>query len=200
MGRFFSFTLNSLAIMYRKRYAQSMFRTIIACTFLACVAAGHAQVYRWTDEQGNLHFSDSPPESRDFEEVDIPPVLSVPAFKAPEQSAETSLDNEPDPKVYQRFRIIHPENDSAIRNNAGDLSVSLAMEPPLKGNHSIVLFMDGISVAEGRQSTFQLNNVDRGTHTLHAEVRDSAGTTLLTTDPVEFSILRVSVLNKPASF
>ncbi len=198
MGRFISSTPNSLADVQRKRYPQVMFRIVIACMYLVCAAVGHAEVYRWKDERGNLHFSDSPPEAREFEKVEIPPVLSVPAYKLPQQATETSPDKEVDSKTYKRFSIVHPEHDSAIRNNAGDLSVNIAMEPPLRGNHSIVLFMDGNPVAEGRQRTFELNNLDRGTHTLYAEIRDSSGKTLITTDSIEFSLLRVSIVNQPA--
>lgn len=32
-----------------------------------------AQVYRWVDEEGGVHFGDSPPENADSEEVVIPP-------------------------------------------------------------------------------------------------------------------------------
>lgn len=174
-----------------------MIRTVIACTFLLCAVSGYAEVYRWKDEQGNLHFSDSAPQSHEFETVEIPPVLSVPAFKTPPEASfvpEEKADSEP----YQSFSIVNPEHDSAIRSNAGDVMVNIAMQPPLRGNHNIVLLMDGNRAAESRQSTFQLSNVDRGTHTLQAEVRNSAGKTLMTTDPVEFTVLRVSVLNQPA--
>ena len=195
MGRFFSFAPKSLAAMHRKLYPHCMFRTIIACTFLIWAASGHAEVYRWTDDQGNLHFSDSAPESDDFEKVKIPPVLSVPAFKVPQQATDKLPYSETDQISYHRFSIIQPEHDTAIRNNAGDLSVDIAMEPPLMDDHSIVLFMDGNPVAEDQKTTFQLSNVDRGTHILHAEIRNGSGKTIKATDHIEFSILRVSVLN-----
>lgn len=176
-----------------------MNRIIIACIFLICAALAHAEVYRWKDEQGNLHFSDSPPQSHEFETVEISPVLSVPAFKAPQEAHDQPQEKKADSKPYQRFSIAHPVHDSAIRSNAGDVSVNIDLKPPLRGNHSITLFVDGDQTAESRQSTFQLNNVDRGTHRLHAEIKNSAGKTLMATDPIEFTVLRVSILNQPAA-
>jgi glutaredoxin len=38
-----------------------MRRVALAAVLLACAASAGAQLYRWTDEKGKVHFSDTPP-------------------------------------------------------------------------------------------------------------------------------------------
>ena len=52
----------------RKKAAQ------IFAVFLACVAlsnAAQAEIYRWVDESGNIHFSDRPSRAHSSEEVKL---------------------------------------------------------------------------------------------------------------------------------
>lgn len=34
--------------------------------------AGHAELYRWTDEQGQVHFGDKPPDDKPADSMDMP--------------------------------------------------------------------------------------------------------------------------------
>lgn len=46
---------------------------VFACLLLCFLTPIQADVYRWTDEQGRLHFSDRPPEEgEDFETIGVP--------------------------------------------------------------------------------------------------------------------------------
>lgn len=37
--------------------------------FLAASTQGYAQLYKWTDDKGNVHYGDSPPEGAKLEEI-----------------------------------------------------------------------------------------------------------------------------------
>ncbi len=42
-----------------------------ACILLAALTAANAEVYKWVDEDGNVHFTDTPPPKQKTEEVKI---------------------------------------------------------------------------------------------------------------------------------
>lgn len=160
-----------------------------------------AEVYQWKDDHGNIHFSDSLPDvgrsQHDVQKIEISPIQTVPAFKPPEQDVEPSSEEIAGRVRYQRMHIVEPMHDSAIRNNAGDIVISVRLQPPLRLNDGIYLIMDGKTVAQGQQTRFQLTNVDRGTHSIYAEVRNGAGQKLIGTHPIDFSVLRASIISHP---
>jgi len=95
---------------------------------------------------------------------------------------------------------VAPANDESIWVNNGDVTVSTIVEPSLDAERGdkILLQLDGEAVSEPRSSTtFQLNNLSRGTHTLNALVVDSSGATLTSTGSVTFHLHRASVQNNP---
>ena len=48
-------------------------RVVALLTLLAtvCLAAAGSEVYKWVDEEGNVHYSDTPPENTESERVQI---------------------------------------------------------------------------------------------------------------------------------
>jgi glutaredoxin len=50
-----------------------MRRLALAAALLACAASAAAQLYRWTDEKGKVHFGDTPPpaDARDVRKKDV---------------------------------------------------------------------------------------------------------------------------------
>ena len=85
---------------------------------------------------------------------------------------------------------------------SGNLTVTASVTPALAGNRKMQLLLDGV-VASGpsRTTTFQLLNVDRGTHELQAQVVDPAGRALFTSPASVFHMLRYSAIRpaKPAA-
>ena len=47
------------------------FLVLILAALLAMTTAAHAEVYKWVDEDGNVHFTDTPPPKQKTEEVKI---------------------------------------------------------------------------------------------------------------------------------
>ncbi len=47
------------------------FLALILAASLAMTTAAHAEVYKWVDEDGNIHFTDTPPPKQKTEEVRI---------------------------------------------------------------------------------------------------------------------------------
>jgi hypothetical protein len=76
------------------------------------------------------------------------------------------------------------------------VKVKLAWQPKLQdvAGHDVHLFLEGTQIAQGQQTIFKLNNIDRGTHTLRAEVEDSNGNALISTTAARFTLQRYSRL------
>ncbi len=157
-----------------------------------------AEVYRSVDEDGNITYSDKPTEGaekikkQDVQTIDTP---NIPQFKYTPPRDQTAEK----PAIYNSIAITSPENDTSVRENAGNLTVNVSLKPNLKTayGHSLSLTMDGKEVGSGRSRTFSLTNVDRGTHTLVARVKGSNGQVIIQSEPVTFTLQRVSIRAVP---
>lgn len=152
--------------------------------FVCCLGA--ETVYKSVDKDGNIIFTDKPSEKA--EEIKIQELDTIknpnpnkykPSLKQPEESSHK----------YDSFVVTSPENGAGIRSNSGNVSISLSLNPALRGGHKIIISMDGKEVGSG--SSVSLQNVDRGTHSISASVVDENGKQLISTSST-FSLLRAS--------
>lgn len=153
-----------------------------------------ASVYRYTDEQGNVVYTDKPRPGA--EPLEVPPVPAVRPLTGPPAQAETPAPAEPAFTGYKTLAIVEPKADEPIRANDGNITVALRIEPELgvKLGHKIRVYVDGHRLDPVFTSAqFVLENMDRGTHTLRAEIVEGE-TSLIRSEAVTFHVLRVSIL------
>lgn len=164
---------------------------------VAAAAAQAGSVYRWVDKDGTVVFGDEPPPGSAAQEIEIPPANVIRGLP-PRPATETPLsaDSAPEEEApdYRGLSIIYPEAESAVRQNAGNLSVRVELEPGLRPGDRLELLMDGSPIATSTTGQFDLTNVDRGTHTLTTRVVDEADQILIESEPVRFTMLRFSAL------
>lgn len=163
--------------------------------------AGSAQaatVYRWVDEDGKVHYSDSPRPGAERIELRKPNVYSAPK-NLPKIESETETDPGADETIYQRFSITSPEPDSAFWDNQGNFMLRLALEPGLDAaaGHRIRVYLDGEPQGTTRNLQWRFTGVNRGTHSVSAEVIDASGEGVIRTESVSFHLHQQSV-NLPA--
>lgn len=165
---------------------------LIALTLLALPLAAAAEIYKWRDAQGVWHFGDEAPAGA--EKVELPPatVYSAPplartAPPAPEPaSGETG---------YNAAAIATPGPEATVRNSTGEVAVDVALDPALRQGHRVRLYLDQVAVGDPVPTTgFTLRNVNRGAHTVSAEVVDADGSVLTRTGQQVFYMHRPSVL------
>jgi hypothetical protein len=178
-----------------------MTRTL-TITLLMMLAAGlaHGQdqdqdqdqagkIYKYTLSNGNIVYSDKPPPGDQAEEVTIEPLQSFSLPNAPRLNPSASR-AKPEAVAYQEFKVTSPSDDQTIRDNGGNVGVSLSLTPGLRGGHSIDVMMDGQSIGSGSGTTVTLTEVDRGTHTLQATIRDADGKEIARSNSVTFHLKR----------
>ncbi|WP_224424443.1 DUF4124 domain-containing protein [Modicisalibacter sp. MOD 31.J] len=173
---------------------------------LAWSMAQAATVYRTTDAQGNVVFTDRPVD--DAQRVDLAPLTVVPSASpsstpsaAPSRETSSSRRAIGQPFMpYTTFRIASPPDGKTLPTGAaGNVQVMLDIEPDLRPDHKVRLLVDGnVSQSALHTSAFMLTNLDRGEHTLRAELLDGDGKVRHRSAPVTLYVQRASV-NLPAN-
>lgn len=147
-------------------------------------------VYKTVDEKGNIIFTDRP--SKDAEEIKLQELQTI---KNPNPPEYKPLPKKTEPKdtggLYKTFIIANPADGSGIRNNAGNITISVTLVPSLRPGHIIAFTVDGNEISKGSSTNATVNNLSRGAHTISASVRDGTGKILKSTSS-SFSLLRAS--------
>ena len=85
----------------------------------------------------------------------------------------------------------------SIRDNAGNVNVDVSLEPALRSGDKIDLLLDGQSVGGGNKTAITLTDMERGTHSLQALVKDASGKVVARSNTVTFTLQRRSVILQP---
>ena len=123
-------------------------------------------VYKVTDADGNVTFTDTPPLSSDgtIEEHSVhAPNTAKPAETTRAPAAPVEVE---EPIRYDT-RIVTPADNATIPMGPGNFAVQAALNPRLASNETLQLLLDGEPVgAPQRIANWQLTNVYRGEHQL----------------------------------
>jgi hypothetical protein len=168
--------------------------TTLLFSLLAAQAAMAADVYMSRDANGNVVFSDKP--SANAEKHNVRELPSVPAFVPPPQVQQPARASEP-AFNYTSLTIVTPQSGHTLATGyAGNVEVSGILSPGLRESDTLILMDNGVAVREGRQTAFQLTNLDRGEHQLQMVVKDKDGITLISSNLVKLFVQRSSVLKR----
>ena len=149
---------------------KSFISLLIIPLFLgALVTDAFSGVYKQTNPDGSVTFSDVPAE-KDAKPIKLPPASTYSPPALPRSESTTRPTPATTEVNYESVSITSPSNDTAVRNNAGNLTVNFSVKPSLQPGHSYVLLMDGKNVGEGTAGSVQLTNIDRGSHTFTVQV------------------------------
>ena len=132
----------------------------------------------------------SRPPADQGEEITLEPLQGFSLPPAPSLQDSTAKKVAPKPVGYEEFKVTSPTNDATIRDNGGNVRVSLSLTPGLRSGHSIEVMMDGQSIGSGGSTSLTLTEVDRGTHTVQAAVKDNEGKEIARSNSVIFHLKR----------
>lgn len=168
----------------------------LTCLLLAAPLPAAADIYRWVDDDGVVHYGDEPRGDAERLELPEPATIDFPD-PAPRPARGGDDDAEPADAAtdYRRLAITSPRPEQTIQSAPGEVPVSLALEPQLRAGHRIALLLDGDPVPQSPLDRLRvtLAPVDRGTHTLRAQVLGSDGEVLARSETVTFYLHRPSV-------
>jgi len=178
-------------------------RRLLLLAMLLIPLTGLAEsIYRSTDAEGNVVFTDTPPPSgTTTDRIELqrtntaePPPVTQPAAT---ETAETATEDAS--AASYKLTIISPDNETSFPMGPGNFNVSVQVTPALKKYEGLQLFMDGEPWGVPQRDTlWDLTNVFRGQHDITVGVVDKEGNTLAISPPVRVYVHRPSVnFNKP---
>ncbi|AHE67160.1 DUF4124 domain-containing protein [Legionella oakridgensis] len=160
--------------------------------FVMAISPLHAQIYKWTDSNGNVYFSDKPHPGA--EKIELPEVQT---FSSPAPSSESSAAMQQEAieaSTDYAMTILAPKDQETIRNNQGYVAVNVQLEPSLKANDKLQIIFDGKALGKPQATTvFALQNINRGSHTIAVQLVNEQGDVLKTSPSVTIFMHRPRV-------
>lgn len=151
-------------------------RPFLLFLLLSLAFSATAQIYKYTDANGNTAYSNQPPDGTRSQAVDLPPLNSVerqpPALPhaSPAQNARQQDDSV---AAYEVLELTGLPSEEALRANNGTFTVGVALQPRLQGEHRLRLLLDDQPYGQpSNVPRLQLVNIDRGEHRLAVQVLD----------------------------
>ncbi len=172
------------------------------CSVLAVPLASAQVAYTWVDENGVTHFSDTPNQgAKSIALPNMEAAAPAPKVESTESLTPQASTNEPEevavtqnekPQPLQ-LTIRAPQHGETIRSNRGLISVQIELNRQLGLGEQLQLLLDGNPFGAPQNSaTWQLNNIDRGTHTLSVHAKRS-GKLIASTSPITVHLHRASI-------
>ncbi len=164
----------------------------LICLGAAAALAGPA-VYKWTDENGVVHYSDQP--HPDAKKVQVTPAQTYKSTHAPTPApVEPGAESAPEGPPYKSCTVAQPQDQQEFAN-LEQLRIVVSTDPGLRPGDQIYVIMDGAQLGNAPGGQYLLNPVERGTHTLQGLVKDGSGTLVCQTPGVTFSVHQPSIQN-----
>jgi len=168
------------------------FSLLILLVSVACLGyiqrVNATEIYKSIDENGNAVFSDQPP-TPGSEPITLPEpniVTSVPA----RPSIPRNINRQSG--VDLAFRMLSPNDEETFWGTALSVDASFAVLPEMTSGMSIVIYIDGQREVAINGTTTTLSEIDRGTHTIWAELLDSRENVLAETESRTFFMKQFS--------
>lgn len=158
------------------------------CLIIAAILApsvGSAEIYRWVDEAGRVHFSDR--WNQGSEKVSTAPKTDAdapaPALPQPDSPDVEFLG------PYSALDIIAPAANETLTQQDAGLPVSLMVNPSLMEGHQMAILLDEapLTVASGA-TQFRLTGTALGSHRLQVRVTGENGSVVAQSAPRRFHV------------
>ena len=169
---------------------------LVLCVALASTAVQAQKVYKIIHPDGTVEFTDTPPPDAPAQRIEVQPLNSAQPLAPPSGSSSQSANGAP--AGYSQFRITSPTDGESIRDNAGNVNIDLSLQPTLRRGDKIDLYLDGQSIGGGRATGITLTDMDRGSHSIEAVVKNTNGQVVARSNSVTFTLQRRSAILQPA--
>lgn len=156
---------------------------IIALLSGPCVAS--AEIYRWVDQDGRVHFSDR----REIGAQRVP----IQSRAAPDTLRPVSPEpDSPDTLFlgsYSSLEIVTPKANATLTEQDGGIPVSLMVSPPVIEGQQMSVLLDEVALPVKAGATqFRLTGASLGTHRLQIRIKGSDGHTVAQSAPLRFHV------------
>jgi hypothetical protein len=167
---------------------------------LACSLALATTVYKWVDEDGVIHYSDQPHPNAQKMQVQGVQTYSSRAATVRAPAGSESDSNAPPPNPYKGCAIAQPLDQQNLPN-AQSVFIRVQSDPVPRPGDRIFITMDGQGLNGGQATglSFNVTPIDRGAHTVQAQIRGGGDQVLCQTPPVTFYVQQPTLFNPGVS-
>jgi hypothetical protein len=163
---------------------------IVLISLTSINAFAQTEIYKYTDKDGNVHYSDQKPyegaKQQNFKpltiikSVETEPVSNWRRSRHKEKFKEFKFNN---------FEITSPLNNEALWGTAGKINASVFINGELPSKYRIKFFLDELPQEKIKTNSQLITEIERGEHTLYATVIEAATKkTIKTTPKITFHI------------
>jgi uncharacterized protein DUF4124 len=173
---------------------------VVALLLAAAASAAGTTLYKWTDAQGVVHYSDSPQPGA--EQVHVAPVQTYsappapatpPASRTSSSSGGASSSGSSGAAKAAVCSITAPQPDQSFFS-PDSVAIAVSVNPPLQDGDSLQVTYDGTPVSAADLNPI-IQEPSRGAHSVSASVRGPDGTVRCMAAPVTFNVQRPSALS-----
>jgi hypothetical protein len=189
-------------------------KLIIHKTFLlVCIAFSlvmtanplSAQVYKTTDADGNVTYTDRPPEDG-AEPIKLAPisVIEAPAYetkpKAGEEKGEAAneLSLKDMRRNYKDFAIVAPQPEQSLWQPEKAITVAWNVRYQLQPGMKVTVIVNGRPFTTTTERMVPIGELDRGEHVVSAELKDVKNRKIATAKSVTFYVQRPNIYTNRA--
>ena len=156
---------------------------ILVLGFACCCLVASADVYRWVDKDGVVHYSDKP-LSPDAKPTALPPLQTYKSGTTPPGFNDSTPAASAAPAAAGPISITSPADQDTIRDAEGKFNVSVAANPgPGEG---LIYYLDGTAQnsAPTPSTEYLYTGLERGQHSVSAALVNAEGKELARAAPV----------------
>lgn len=152
-----------------RRLALILVSLLTVFTFMAAADP----LYKWVDEQGNVHYSDKPQPGA--QKIVLPKATT---FAAPKVAQPSPLPDKSQPQqqdgAYTQILVSSPKDQDTLWNT-DTTTVSVTLTPALQQGDTVTFSVDGTTqTVSGTSATF--DKLERGEHHVTVTVNGRGGT------------------------
>jgi hypothetical protein len=186
---------------------KGLIRTLLPLMTLMVPLAAlpEGEIYKVVDKDGNVIYTDQRPSS-DAQPMDLPELSVIQTdVPPPAPAAAAAAEEQAEPptarelrKLYADFRITQPQQEETFWGTENTVVVAWGSAQPIPPELSVKLYVDGAAQDVAGNGSVSLT-LDRGEHTVYAELLDARKRPLVTTETITFFVKQHSVnFNAPA--
>jgi len=181
---------------------------LIPVTLSLVIASGSlaAQVYKTVDEDGNVTYTDRPPEDGSAP-IKLPElsVIEAPTYEtAPSSGAGGADEGEKEKplrylrKHYADFAIVSPQQEESVWYSQEVISVAWSTKYQLQAGMQVTVSVDGGQEAATADRVIPITGLERGEHTVTAVLKDAKNRSIATAASIRFFIRQPNIYsNRP---
>ena len=145
-----------------------------------------AEVYKWTDDKGVIHYTDKPPTDN-AKPATLPPLQTYKRGTLPDLNKFAApAPAKPEAARGAQIQIVTPASEETFRSDRA-ISVAVIVSPAPDPSQKLVYMLDGQAIGSPTSETsYALTEVDRGEHSVSVALVDASGQELSRSAPVTF--------------